>query len=107
MSGRPVARRMNLTADSTASVPFSARSTRVRLAGETSIRRRASCDMSGFVTPWLSSLPKASSCSLAASTRSARPAPNGTDADELTRSTNTLPSRSSTSHPDLRAATNG
>ena len=56
---RPVARRMNRTAVSMASVPFSEMSTRVRLRGATVEQTlRRACAIIGFVIAWLSSLPK-------------------------------------------------
>jgi len=69
--------------------------------------RVASGSINSWNTAWLSSLPKLSIASAAGVTNSARPAPTGTDADALTRSTNTFPSTSVTVQPDLDRATNG
>ena len=57
MIGRPVARRISRTAISTASVPFSAMSTRVQRGGDNSIRRSASGATYSLVKAWVSSLP--------------------------------------------------
>ena len=94
--GRPVARRISFSAVSIASVPFSARSTRVMPGGAISSSRPESSSSSGHGMEWLSSLPYRRIVSTTGSIRSPRAAPTGTEAEAEIRSTYTLPSTSST-----------
>ena len=57
MIGRPVARRISRTAVSTASVPLSAKSTRVQRGGDSATSRSASGATYSVVKTWVSSLP--------------------------------------------------
>ena len=105
--GRPVARRIIFTAVSTASVPFSAGSTRVSDAGEISTSFSASGSIRSEAIAEPSSLPSRPIASVATSISSSRQAPSGTDAEAETRSAYSFPSRSVSVHPDLLRSTNG